>query len=42
MQKRLKVFVDVSVPVVKYYESMGKVHKVSFLPTLFVPFITFT
>jgi len=29
MQKRLKVFVDFSVPVVKYYESMGKVHKVT-------------
>ncbi|XP_024359996.1 UMP-CMP kinase 3 isoform X3 [Physcomitrium patens] len=29
MQKRLKVFVDYSVPVVKYYENMGKVHKVT-------------
>ncbi|KAG0556455.1 hypothetical protein KC19_11G054900 [Ceratodon purpureus] len=29
MQKRLKVFIDFSVPVVKYYESMGKVHKVT-------------
>jgi len=36
MQKRLKIFVDFSVPVVKYYESMGKVHKVSSLSTLFM------
>lgn len=38
MQKRLKVFVDSSVPVVKYYESIGKVHKVPFLLILFVTF----
>ena len=33
MQKRLKVFSDYSVPAMKYYESMGKVHKVLPLPS---------
>ena len=34
MQKRLKVFSDYSVPAMKYYESMGKVHKVLALPSI--------
>ena len=34
MQMRLKVFSDYSVPAMKYYESMGKVHKVLPLPSI--------
>lgn len=34
MQKRLKVFADYSVPVVKYYEATGKVRKVFCHPIL--------
>jgi UMP-CMP kinase len=29
LKKRLKVFVESSLPVVKYYDVMGKVHKVN-------------
>jgi len=29
LKKRLKVFVESSLPVVKYYDAMGKVHKVT-------------
>jgi UMP-CMP kinase len=29
LKKRLKVFVESSLPVVKYYDAMGKVHKVN-------------